>query len=226
MNGTQLKAARRARSLNQRDLAARLGVSQGYVSLLERAHRPVHRRLASKVAAVLGMPPTALPVSDTKPLKLNQVTRSLGALGYQGFGYLRHGRRTNPTEVLLGTLRADTVDGRVVEALPWLLVEYPDLNWEWLVPRAKQEDLQNRLGFVVSLARELANLRGRSHAVEVLSKWESTLERSRLQESDTFARGTLTESERRWLRDHSSPEGKRWNVLSTLTADALTHTDR
>jgi transcriptional regulator with XRE-family HTH domain len=220
MSGTQVRTARRAKGLNQTTLATKLGVSQGYVSLLERAHRPVHRRLASKVATALGMPATALPVADTRPLKLERATRSLAALGYEGFGYSR-GRRSNPTAVLLGTLRAENVDGRVVEALPWLLVKYPDLDWEWLVSRVKQADLQNRLGFVVSLARELAALRGKPNAVAVLSKWESALERSRLQASDTFARSTLTESERHWLRDHSSPQGKRWNVLSTLSADAL-----
>lgn len=220
MSGTQVRMARRAKGLNQKALASRLGLSQGYVSLLERDRRPVHGRLAGKVAAVLGMSPTALPVADTKPLKLERATRSLGALGYEGFGYLR-GRRANPTSVLLGTLRAENVDGRVVEALPWLLVKYPNLNWEWLMPRVKQADLQNRLGFVVSLARELAALRGKSKAVAVLSKWESALERSRLQANDTFARGTLTESERHWLREHSSAQGKRWNMLSTLNVDAL-----
>ena len=223
MSGAQVRTARRAKGLNQKALAVKLGVSQGYVSLLERERRPVHRRLAGKVATALEMPATALPVTDPKPFEPEHATRSLGALGYEGFGYLRHGRRSNPTAVLLGTLRAENVDGRVVAALPWLLVEYPDLNWEWLVPRVKQADLQNRLGFVVSLARELAGLRGQSEAAAVLSKWESALERSRLQENDTFARGTLTDSERRWLRDHSSPQGKRWNVLSTLSADALAH---
>jgi hypothetical protein len=166
------------------------------------------------------MPATALPVEETKPLRLERATRSLAALGYEGFGHLR-GRRSNPTAVLFGTLRADNVDGRVVKALPWLLVKYPDLNWDWLMPRVKQEDLQNRLGFVVSLARELAAHRGDSKAVATLSRWESTLERSRLEAKDTFARSTLTESERNWLREHSSAQGKKWNMLTTLTAEAL-----
>jgi hypothetical protein len=125
--------------------------------------------------------------------------------------------------VLFGTLRVDNVDGRVVNALPWLLVKYPDLNWDWLMPRVKQEELQNRLGFVVSLARELAAHSGDSEADATLSKWESTLERSRLEAKDTFARSTLTESERNWLREHSSAQGKRWNMLTTLTAEALVH---
>ena len=131
------------------------------------------------------------------------------------------GRRLNPTELLLRTLRADNVDGRVVGALPWLLVRYPELRWDWLVRLVKQEDLQNRLGFLVSLARGLAEARHDDKATAVLLVWEQRLEPSRLLRSDSFSRSASTDAERRWLVSHRSLEAKHWNVLSTLSAETL-----
>jgi hypothetical protein len=48
---------------------------------------------------------------------------------------------------------------RVVEALPWLVAEYSDLDWAWLMREAKLGDVQNRLGFLVTLGRQLAEKR-------------------------------------------------------------------
>jgi hypothetical protein len=142
-------------------------------------------------------------------------------LGYVGFAHLRKGRRLNPTELLLSTLRADDVDGRVVKALPWLLLRYPDLRWDWLVRLVKQEDLQNRLGFLVSLARGLAEARQDDGTAAILRVWEQRLEPSRLLRSDSFSRSTMTAAERRWLASHRSPTAQHWNVLSTLTVEQL-----
>lgn len=207
--------------MNQEDLAAKLGVSQGYVSLLERNHRAVPRRLAVKLASVLDMTPTVLPVRDVKTLNSNQAAKALGALGYEPFGYLAHGRRLNPAEVLVAVLRTDDVDVRVVEALPWLLVRYWDLNWEWVVRSVKQDDGQNRLGFMLCLAKGLAESLSDFKAAASLGEWEQRLQKSRLQEDDTFSRHTLTKVEVNWLRVHRSPEAARWNLLSTLNVESL-----
>jgi hypothetical protein len=111
-----------------------------------------------------------------------------------------------------------------VEALPWLLVSYPKLDWEWLLREAKVHDLQNRLGFVVTIAREVAEKQGRSDAVHVLRHWEDVLENSRLEREDAFARHTLAEAERTWLRRNRSPEAARWNLLTTTSADTVAST--
>lgn len=219
MNGAQVRTARKARGLNQADVARRLGVSQGYVSLLERNHRSVPVALAPKLASLLDMPARLVPVRAGAALRAADARRQLGTLGYPGFEYLESRRRLNPAEVLLRTLRADVLDARVVSALPWLLVQYPDLKWEWVVREAKQDDLQNRLGFVVSLARALAEAQGQTHAVNTLSQWEHRLEASRLLKTDALS--SATEAEERWLRHHRSPEARRWNVLSTLTAESV-----
>jgi transcriptional regulator with XRE-family HTH domain len=223
VNGRDVSGARKARGLKQEDLAAKLGVSQGYVSLLERNHRAVPSRLAAKLASVLNMAPTTLPMRDAKSLQGDQAAKALGALGYEPFGYLASSRRLNPAEVLVAVLRADDVDARIVEALPWLLVRYADLNWEWVVRTVKQDDGQNRLGFVLSLGKGLAESLSDSKAAASLGGWEQRLEKSRLQEEDTFSRHTLTKVELKWLRAHRSPEAKRWNLLSTLSVESLQH---
>jgi hypothetical protein len=38
--------------------------------------------------------------------------------------------------------------------MAWLPLAYPHLNWDWLTANAKLRDRQNRLGFVVVLARQ------------------------------------------------------------------------
>jgi hypothetical protein len=149
------------------------------------------------------------------------VTGALGMLGYVGFAHLQPQPALNPAELLARTLRRRAVDARVVEALPWLLVRYPNVNWTWLVQYAKQHDLQNRLGFVVTLAKGLAERRNDAAAAAALEKWEQVLEVSRLQKEDSFAGDTLTAAERRWLATHRSPEAARWNLLSNVSAETL-----
>lgn len=221
MSGTDLRKARQEQGWTQVELAGRLGVSQPYVSLLERNHRAVPRHLAQRLVDVLGLSPSTLPVNASgNPLKPEQATAVLGALGYPGFAYLRHRRALNPADLLLRALRAKDVDARVVEALPWVMLRYPDLEWSWLVREAKADDLQNRLGFLVSVARQLAERRGDARTAQKLAVHERILESSRLQREDTF-RESLTEAERRWLRQHRPSEAAHWNVLSTINASEL-----
>src|SRR4051794_31036511 len=127
MSGADLRGARRAREWTQAELADRLGVSQAYVCLLERDRRAVPRQLTQKLASVLQLSPSTLPMSAGRAsLKAEEATAALGAVGYPGFAHLRNGRPLNPADLLLRTLRAGDVDARVVEALPWVLSTYSD----------------------------------------------------------------------------------------------------
>jgi transcriptional regulator with XRE-family HTH domain len=223
MSGTDVARARKARGWKQRHLARKLGVSQPYVSLLERNRRVVPYRLARRLSHVLDLSPSTLPIGLVKqPFVSRRAASSLGRMGYPGFAYLRSGYTLNPAEVLVRTLRAENVDARLLEALPWVLLKYPNLDWDWLVREAKSNDLQNRLGFVVTVARQLAQGRGDSRTAEKLSFWEHVLERSRLQREGAF-RESLTDAERQWLRVNRSTEAAKWNVLSTLTDTVLQH---
>ena len=77
----------------------------------------------------------------------------VASLGYPGLSYLKPKRTKGPAEVLLSALRAKNVDARLVEALPWVLLECPDLDWKWLVNETKQHELQNKLGFLTNIAQ-------------------------------------------------------------------------
>jgi hypothetical protein len=84
------------------------------------------------------------------------VANAVAALGYAQFRNLRGGPSENPAVVLLAALFADDLEVRVIEALPWLVTAYYELNWEWLIARVSQRHVQNRLGFIVALARRIA----------------------------------------------------------------------
>lgn len=222
MAGTEVRGARKAQGLTQANLAHKLGVSQAYVSLLETNRRQVSRRLAPRLVSLLQLPLSTLPVtSHSEPLPAERIAGSLGTLGYPGFAYLRSNRKLNPAELLVRTLRRKTLDARLVEALPWVVARHPKLDWKWLLATAKQNDLQNRLGFVVTVARQLAERQNDQKTAATLRKWEAVLEHSRLQREDAFSGDTLTETERRWLRANRPPDAERWNLLTNVRVETL-----
>jgi hypothetical protein len=100
---------------------------------------------------------------------------------------------------------------------------YPELDWEWLMTAAKAHDLQNRLGFVTSVARRLAEMNGESDTAALLGRREAELEQSRLEREDTLCHDSLTEPEKRWLRERRSENAKRWGLLTDLSTEHLTH---
>lgn len=220
MTGSDVCNARHQREWTQADLASRLGVSQAYVCLLERGRRRASGRVAEKLVKLLGLSPVALPVrAKARTWGGHEAAGALGALGHPGFAYVR-GRRLNPAELLVRVLAIPDVDSRVVEALPWLLLRYPDLDWTWLLREARANDLQNRLGFLLAVSRELAELRGERDTARKLAAHEQALEGSRLQREDAF-RSSMTMAERRWLREHRPAQAAGWNVLSSMTAAEL-----
>jgi transcriptional regulator with XRE-family HTH domain len=225
MTGTALKSARKAKGLSQVQAAAGLGVSQPYVAMLEAGKRRLTPDLLRRAMALYGLSPSVLSPRDhvSRDAAPDTLAQDLAALGYPGFSYLRpkHWTPKNPGEVLMAALAKDDLEPRVVEALPWLVFVYADLDWRWAAREAKLHDLQNRLGFVVSLARALAVRAGDLRKAERLGHVEHELERSRLAHEDTLGRASLPEPERRWVAEHRSEEAKRWNVLTDWTLDAL-----
>jgi len=105
----------------------------------------------------------------------------------------------------------------VVEALPWLALHFPDLNREWLVERAKSHNVQNRLAYVVTLASELAG----AGVAAPLRELVLGLEPSRLAREDTLCHDSMTETERRWLREQRSQQAEHWNLLTDLRREHL-----
>jgi len=89
--------------------------------------------------------------------------------------------------------------------------------------QAKLNNLQNRLGFVASLAKQVSKRptstsEGRERALEELG---NLLEESRLVREDTFVKRVNTDVEREWLRKNRSEEAKHWNLLTNWRPEHL-----
>ncbi|MEK7403909.1 MAG: helix-turn-helix transcriptional regulator [Acidobacteriota bacterium] len=223
MRPEQLRSAREAAGLTQQQAAGRLGVSQAYLALLERGRRPVTAGLRSKIVNLYGLGPTDLPLETecVDSWQSASLATALASLGYPGFRHLRGGDGKNPAVVLLAAIAAGDVEVRVIEALPWLVVAYSDLDWEWLIREAKLRDVQNRLGFLVTLARQVAEKRGDKVTAGRLCQVEEILDRARLVREDTLCQGSLSDAERRWLRRTRPPDARHWNLLTDLDSRAL-----
>ncbi len=174
---------------------------------------------------VFDFPPTALPLETEQMSSLgeSELKSDLGALGYPGFSYLRGKPTRNPAQLLFFALDQPDLDTRVVEALPWLTCTYVEMNWDWLVSNAKLHDRQNRLGFVVTLAGELAQKTGDSACSRKLTDSRALLERSRLVREDTLCHNSMTKAERKWLRLNRPPEARHWNLLTDLDVRHLAY---
>ena len=206
--GPQLREARLARGWTQQSAAARLGVTQAYLSMLERGLRDP-RPVARKLVRVYGLTANALPLTEPATAAELDFAVELAGYGYPGFAHLaKHRPKLNPATLLLAALGRSDLEARVAEALPWLVVRFPAMRFDWLVREACARTLQNRLGFVLALAHGAA-------PNEALVPCLAKLADCKLAREDSFCR-RLNEAERRWLQENASFEAKQWNVLSSL----------
>jgi len=225
MTGLELKNARKASSWTQVRAANRLGVTQAYLSMVERGERAISDELALRAANVFEVPATALPLADYQAGNRDTdfFRMMLGSLGYPGFAYLIGSPQMNPAAVLMAAIDSGDLDARVIEALAWLPLSNPQLNWDWLIANAKLRDRQNRLGYVVELARQAAERNGSSQLEQELASRIAILEPSRLAKEDTLCKESMTQTERKWLRTHRSKSAKHWNLLTDITVEQLDH---
>ena len=196
---------RKRNHLTQVDAAVFLGVSQPYLSLLERGARPLTATLRSRLKAVHR---TRRSASDDDRFRMQ-----LSTLGYPGFVHLAGARaKPSPDALLCSVLAAPDVDARVVEALPWLVRRYVDqLDFDWLVRQAKLQNRQNRLGFVLQAA---------GVKTAELSAAVDELERARLLQEATLGWDSMPAATREWMRANRSPLAVHWNVLTRLRPDS------
>jgi transcriptional regulator with XRE-family HTH domain len=226
MTGQALKKARCEQRLTQKQAAARLGVSQPYLALLERGKRSLTPPLARKAVRVLNVRATLVPCDQTfrsRRATTDSLAKRLSALGYPGFKYMRAGWTRNPSEVLSEALQQDDLDSRVAEALPWVLLNYPDLDRDWLLREARVRNLTNRLGFVVSLAMRVAELRGNadSSVYQSLAALENLLKQSRLEAEYTFGAVKMSAAQQEWVRQNRPRDAEQWHVLTTWKPEHL-----
>lgn len=228
MDASHCKKARTQAGMSQQKAGASLGVSQSYLSMLENGQRPLLPGLARKMVRVYRLSPVSLPASERRwELKLadpDQLAVELANLDYPGFAYLRKRRsHLNPGEVLLTALSQESLEARLFEALPWLVLKYWNLDETWLVEQAKLHDLQNRLGFVVALARGLSR---RSELVNpqrdaALEKLESSLKHSLLAREEAFGGSKPSEAELKRLNKHRPKKAREWHLLTNWRPEAL-----
>src|SRR5579864_6529562 len=159
-----LRTARKQKGLTQEQAASTLGVTQAYLSMLESNRRPVPARKLFRVVEVYGLSYSALPMQGEQvwdKLQSDAVANQLAALGYPGFSYMKVDRpHWNPAELLVAALTKNELESRVAEGLTWLVYAFTNMDWNWVVREAKSHDVTNRLGFVVTLARKLAEQKG------------------------------------------------------------------
>jgi hypothetical protein len=188
--------------------------------MLEAGARQLTHRVATKMMRVYRLSSSVLPPAIELPAASGPAAEGLvdelAALGYPGFAYLRNrAPRKNPHQVVLEALAQPNLEARIVEALPWLMVRHAEADTQWLEDHAKRADLQNRLGFVVTMARRLTEGDPKREAeAQALARLEERLHRSRLAREDTLCRESLTGAERRRLRRNRSDEARRWNLLT------------
>jgi transcriptional regulator with XRE-family HTH domain len=225
MTAKQWTVGREKTGLTQVAAASSLNVSQPYLSQLETGLRTASDHLARKAARLYKLPPTALPLPEPfapRPGRPDDLQNQLASLGYPGFEHVRARQTSNPAEVVLSAVVKHDLDTRLVEALPWVLKSYTDLNWAWLRDRTKLQNAQNRLGYLVHLATETACvLPQHGPAVKVLSGWENELEEARLASEGTLCRDSMPEPERTWLRENRPPAAAHWGLLTSITPEQL-----
>jgi transcriptional regulator with XRE-family HTH domain len=223
----QILESRKERGWEQIETAEKLGISQTYLSLLETGKRPITKKLAQKAVKVFGLSTEVLPleieIDDLLAVNNNILTKQLNWLGYPPFAYLKAKQKKNPAEVLLSALKSDNLDSRLVEAFPWLVFSFPNIDWQTVIKIAKVNDLQNRLGFIVNLAEKLAAKSKNVNKLNLLREKRLELANSRLLREDTLCNNSLTEVEKKWLRNNRSKEAKFWRLLTDLEVKHLNY---
>src|SRR5437879_3186274 len=99
MTGHTLRQARTNASMSQVEAAARLGVSQTLLSLMENGECSVTPAVAEMAVKHLQAAPEQLPASFQTRHSDDQLAADLGTPGYPGYIYLQSQLR-NPAEVL------------------------------------------------------------------------------------------------------------------------------
>ena len=195
---------RKRNGLTQVAAASFLGVSQPYLSLLEKGARPLTAALRNRMKTDGGQ--------GEKRTSDDLFRAQLSGLGYPGFAHVEKSRRKLRADALLmAVLAQPDADARVVEALPWLVTAFKDqLDFSSMVRQAKLRNLQNRLGFLLQAS-------GVDSPAGLLAVRD--LDRARLVREDTLCWDSMPAATREWMRANRTPLAAHWNVLTRLQAE-------
>ena len=89
--------------------------------------------------------------------------------------------------------------------------------------QARLRNLTNRLGFTVTLAKQVAERRGEttSDVYRSLVQFEQELFPSRLAGPDTFCQNDLSPRQREWMETARPEAARQWNLLTNWKAEDL-----
>jgi transcriptional regulator with XRE-family HTH domain len=222
LTGQALETARKRKGVSQVEAAKLLGLSQPMLSHMETGRRNVSTEVARRAVNLFGADPTVLPLTTAKRHSEADLVTELGALGYPGFAHLT-GSLRNPAEILFDALDRSDLDVRATEGLPWLVLQYPNLDWTWLLRELKLRNRQNRLGFVVSLADNMARRLRRKDVVQSLEMILQELEDARLVKEDTLCQESWPASRKKHVRSVRSRLAAHWNLDTRLSEGDLAH---
>lgn len=191
MNGEQILKERLSRNWEQFKTAARLKVSQPYLSLIEAGKRPVTESVARRAINLFNLPPTSLPLKneiESANIKSEDyLAAQIANLGYGKFSHLKKKlKKINPAVILISALKTDDLESRIVESLPWLVYKFPKMDWSQVIKSAKISNAQNRLGYILSLAYKRAKNEPDKEKKILFKELLSDLEKSKLFCEDHF----------------------------------------
>jgi transcriptional regulator with XRE-family HTH domain len=226
MNATELLNARQTAKLEQIDAAKKLGISQPYLSLLESGKREITEKIALRAVKMFRLPPTSIPpkfnFEDSQPVSNEILREDIAALGFADFaGFKKKTRHKNPADVLFQAISKDNLDSETLKALPWLIVEFYDLKWEDVVKACKLNNLQNRLGFLISLAINIAVKKGEFKKASSLSTIIAELEKSKLFREEYLCNSSPTPDEQTRFKSKRSKEAESWRIFTDLNIEDL-----
>jgi transcriptional regulator with XRE-family HTH domain len=222
MTGQALERVRKEHGVSQLSAAGLFGLSQPMLSHMETGRRKVSPEVARRAVELFGADPTALAFSTDERHTEEALATELGSLGYPGFAHLS-GQLRNPVELLFDALDRPDLDVRTTEGLPWVALRYPHLDWAWLLRELKVRNRQNRLGFVVSLAENMARLLCRQNVVQFLEPVLLDLEDARLVKEDTLCQESWPLSRKKHVRSVRSKLAAHWNLDTRLSEVDLAH---
>lgn len=156
--------------------------------------------------------------------RANAIAAALGSLGCPGFAQLSLSfddepapAAQDPAVVVSAAIACDELPRNVVRALPWVVLEYAHMDWEFVLKEAKRRGTQNRLGFIVTMAEQLgAQSYGNEERLARLAEVEERLFDLRLDREDTLCQESMAESERVWLRANRGRDAAAWNLLTDI----------
>jgi transcriptional regulator with XRE-family HTH domain len=214
--------------LTQNDLATKAGTRQSRLAVMESKKSSALPRLEwlERVANSLGADVSEL-LSERKlsavqslsslPEDEENLAAHLKELGAPLTGPAKKGRPFGPEAVVLGVLR--TPSARLVECVPAVL-SMNDMRRQKLLRLAYKRRLVNRLGFVVDVARKLAQNDNPERASELrgLSR-QLWAKRNRLGEEFLMKDMPDNAEFRNWVRKKTPGPGKKWRVYGAYSME-------